>query len=83
MLKTVKLLNEEAIVNDAESIRENIVEITDDTVIFADEFSSVQSVRCAAHTLQLAIQDAVKSVEADNTIEAARHVAKKLRVCQR
>lgn len=39
----------------------------------------LRSVRCSAHTLQLAVDDALKEQRSSNLISKARRVAKKLR----
>lgn len=55
---------------------------TPDVVIELDSVTSghvLRSVRCSAHTLQLAVDDALKEQRSSNLISKARRVAKKLR----
>ncbi len=50
-----------------------------ETQSFSDSGPAVSGVRCAAHTLQLAVEDALKKTNVSATIVNARNVCIKLR----
>ena len=87
MIKAVKLFNEDRD-NDEDSDcgegdggdNEDELDNAVDLAFVGHEFSTASTVRCAAHTLQLAIRDGLKSHKGANSVIAqARTVAKKLR----
>lgn len=44
------------------------------------EFTNITGIKCAAHTLQLAIKDSIKKADLNNFISDARELVKKLRI---
>lgn len=75
MLKTTENLNQ---INDTENFFADVQDIDDESL---DDFSQsacnfdIQHMRCAAHTLQLAIRDGLKNKSAHNIVSKLRHVA--------
>lgn len=93
MIKTISLLNEEEDEDDEIEAEENVVVHEDlmtavhgnsssdnDTFIeLSNEEISVTSVRCAAHSLQLAIHDVLNEKNLAKKIAKYRYICKKLR----
>ncbi len=85
MVKTVKMLNEDNNLNFEENsklTREILllddIEIDgniDDLIDEASGFFKIRHMRCATHTLQLAIRDGIKQRDVSNLISKARQVA--------
>lgn len=84
MIKYVELLNLEFCTTSLDEVRVDNPDslanlIADENIILSEPDWTIQSVKCAAHTLQLCIHDAVKDRSYQQKIDEFRGIVKKLR----
>jgi len=83
MIKTIEKLNEDEDSNPMEKIESDVAEqenerrdaTLDDVTEEASKLCVIRHMRCAVHTLQLAIRDGLKDTHSRNLIGKLRHVA--------